>query len=321
MSTGIITTIAGNLSPCCTSVGSYNGDGEIATLSTLSFPSDICFDKNGNLYIADKANYRVRKVDTFGVITTYAGNGTSGDGGDGGPAISAQFVGITGLAIDDTGNIYIADWDGGKIRKVNTSGIISTFAGTGSHTYSGDNIPAITANIGPVKIAFNNIGELFIADDPNNRIRMIDVSGIIHTVAGNGNCCYGGDIGPADSAELGQPGGIVLDACGNLYISQIDSPRIRKVSFNPSCLPLKVPETTTTQITIYPNPATSEIYIDNLKAESNYALFNVTGNIEQRGTLKKGNNSIAIQTIPTGIYLLELTDEEGKRTIKKIVKE
>ena len=106
-----------------------------------------------------------------------------------------------------------------------------------------------------------------------------------------------------------------------MYITDINTNRIRKVSFNPACAPLTVPEVPQNQITICPNPAYSELNIDGVTAETKYALFNVTGNIEQSGILKKGNNTIAVQVLPAGIYILELIDDTGGRTVKKIIKE
>ena len=315
ITTGIITTVVG------TGVGGYNGDNIPATSAEIYSPTDICFDATGNLYISDFSNYRIRKVDTAGIITTIAGTGESGTSGDGGPATMAKFLGTYGLTIDDTGNLYIADWDAGRVRKVDTSGIISTYAGTGSFTYNGDNISATASNIAPLKITFNNSNELCIVDDPNDRIRLIDNSGIIHTIAGKGTCCYSGDNGPADSAEIGGPGGIAFDTCGNLYISQVDTPRIRKVAFNPYCWPFKAPQVITNDVVVYPNPVIGEITITNVKTESSYAILNITGIIEQTGILKQGSNEISVQSLPPGHYLLELIDDDGNKTMRKIVKE
>jgi len=313
--TGIITTVAG-----IGEVG-YNGDNIPATSAKIYSPTDISFDKTGNLFIADWSNGRVRKVDTMGIITTFAGTGVIGTSGDGGPATSATFKGIYGLAVDDTGNLFIADWDGGQIRKVNTSGIISTFAGTGLITYNGDGISANAANIAPLKITFNNIGELCIADDPNDRIRMIDNSGNIHTIAGNGGCCYSGDNGPADSAEIGGVAGVAIDSCGNIYISQVDNPRIRKVTFNPPCFPEKLPAITTNEVSMHPNPAVNELYVETVSSNAEYVLFNITGIIEQTGTLQTGSNRIDVSNLPMGLYILMLTTEDGQRVVKKVVKE
>jgi hypothetical protein len=227
ITTGIITTIAGN------GTGAFSGDGGAATAASLWGPQDICLDKYGNLYIADQVNIRVRKVSTAGIISTFAGNGgfSATGTGDGGAATTATFNFISGLVADDTGNIYIADFNAGKVRKVNTSGIISTFAGNGTATYIGDNIPATSAQFSPLRLGINDSGNIVIGDKYNRRVYRVDHSGILHTIAGNGATGYSGDGGPATAASIDFPGGIVFDACGNLYIPEVNDNRIRKVTF------------------------------------------------------------------------------------------
>ena len=229
VATGVISTVVGN------GTAGFSGDGGLATAAALNRPSDVCFDNLGNLYIADNVNSRVRKVNTLGVITTFAGNGLLGSTGDGGPATAAECTPYS-ICIDHSGNLLIAE-EGvglGTIRKVDTSGIITTIAGsTSGYTYNGDGIPATSATLDPSYIAFNKIGELLISDTYNNRIRKIDSAGIIHTVAGNGTNGYTGDAGMATSAEISEPSGIAFDVCGNLYVGQVTTPRIRKVTYPP----------------------------------------------------------------------------------------
>ena len=194
---GIITTIAGNGS------STFNGDSIFAINASIG-PRDVCLDKSGNTYIADAINNRVRKVNTNGIITTFAGTGSLGIGGMGGPATLAQ-IQPTGLYADKSGNIYIADNQPGQTRvcKVDTNGIIVVVAGNPLHsTFNGDNIPATDAYISPVSIAQDKCGNLYIDDVNNNRIRMVDDVGIITTVVGNGIQGYSGDQGNADSAKL-----------------------------------------------------------------------------------------------------------------------
>lgn len=217
------------------------GDGGSALDAGLSSPTGVAVDDDGNLYIADKYNNRIRKVDFssgIGVITTVAGTGSGGFSGDGGLAINARLYSPGGLAIYD-GNLYIADTNNHRIRKVDFSsgvGIITTVAGAGYGTLRGDGGPAVEAELNyPSAIAIDSHGSLFIADTYNSRIRKVDYSsgvGIISTVAGS-SLSYGygfsGDGGPADEAELNQPEGIAVDGSGNLYISDTDNNRIRKV--------------------------------------------------------------------------------------------
>ena len=209
----------------------------MASAATLNHPGGICFDKSGNLYIGDDGNYRVRKVNTSGFITNYAGNGLLGWGGDGGLAINAKCNPYSGICIDTNGNLYIAEWGSGTVRKIDPAGIITTIAGdTSSHTYNGDGIPATSAHLDPDFILIADSGAVIISDAVNNRLRKIDVAGIIHTLAGIGVAGYSGDNGPSDSAKINYPTGLAFDHCGHLFFGQNTPPRIRKITF-PGTLP------------------------------------------------------------------------------------
>ncbi|MBW1818596.1 MAG: hypothetical protein JRJ60_15750, partial [Deltaproteobacteria bacterium] len=222
---GIITTVAGN------GTYGYSGDGGPATQAQLYEPGGVTVDTSGNLYIADTYNYRIRKVDTSGIITTVAGNGGWEHSGDGGPATEAQFGHSYGIAVDDSGNLYIADYYNTCIRKVDTSGIITTVAGNGTYGYGGDGGLATQAELNrPIDVVVDHSGNLYITDTYNSRIRKVDTSGIITTVAGNGTWAYGGDGGPATQAEIKGPYGVAVDDSGNLYIEDTYNNRIRKVS-------------------------------------------------------------------------------------------
>jgi len=210
----------------------YNGDGIPAKEAHLYYPEGITINAIGNLYIADTSNHRIRKVDTNGIISTVAGNGVSGYGGDGGPATAANLYNPVSIAVDAIGNLYIADASH-RIRKVDTNGIITTIAGTGTYGYSGDGGPATAANIYfPSGVQLDNAGNLYFGDSYNRRVRKIDANGIITTVAGNGVRDYSGDGGPATSAKLSYPADIAIDVNGNLYILDWDNHRIRKVDIN-----------------------------------------------------------------------------------------
>jgi RHS repeat-associated protein len=222
---GIITTVAGNGIP------SFSGDGGPATEAELKYPAGIALDSIGNVYIADLSNHRIRKVDTSGIITTVAGNGIPGSSGDGGPATGARLTWPNGVSVDSIGNIYIADGDNSRIRKVDTSGIITTVAGNGQGGYSGDDGSATEARINTLSgVAVDSIGNIYIPDINNDRIRKVDTNGIITSVIGNGQRGYSGDGGPATEAKLSYPYGMAVDSIGNIYIADADR-RIRKVSF------------------------------------------------------------------------------------------
>ena len=166
-----------------------------------------------------------------GDISTVAGTVTQGFGGDGGPATGAGLNSPTGVAVDSSGNLFIADFDNHRIRKVDaTTGIITTVAGIGAQGFSGDGGPATSAKLNaPVDVAVDSSGNLFIADANNYRIRKVDTSGNISTVAGNGTRGFSGDGGPATSAQLKFPDGVVVDSAGNLFIVDTFNNRIRKV--------------------------------------------------------------------------------------------
>ena len=225
--TGDIVTVAG------TGTTGYSGDGGPATSATLSEPSGVAVDASGNLFIADTYNYRIREVvKATGNIITIAGNGSTTDSGDGGPATSAGISGPWGVAVDASGNVYIADYSGQRIREVvKATGNIITVAGNGTGGYSGDGGPATSAELsGPDGVAVDAAGNLFIADSNNQRIReVVKATGIIITFAGTGAAGYSGDNGPATAAMLHSPTGVAVDASGNVYIADAQNNRVREV--------------------------------------------------------------------------------------------
>jgi len=224
-SSGIITTIAGN------GISGYSGDGLQATVAELNFINDVVLDKADNIYIADASNNRIRKVNTSGIISTIVGNGVQGYSGDGGQATLAELNDPTGLDVDSAGNIYIAEQYNLVIRKVNTSGIITTIAGNNTNNYTGDNGQATLAAIGvPTGVGVDLSGNVYIADNDHNVIRKVNTSGIITTFAGNGTQGYSGDGGQATLAEFYGPWDVKTDLAGNLYISDQGNYVIRKVS-------------------------------------------------------------------------------------------
>jgi sugar lactone lactonase YvrE len=230
VSNGVISTVAGN------GTYGYSADYGPAASAQLADPSGIAVDSAGNLYIAEMFHNRVRKV-ANGLITTVAGGGpmgycgaglSSGDlfGGDNGPATSARLNCPSGIAVDAAGNLYIADVYNSSIRKV-SNGVITTVAGGGTEGYSGDNGPALGAQLRyPFGVAVDAAGNVYIADSGNSRIREVS-NGVITTVAGNGTGGFSGDNGPATSAELAEPEGVAVDSAGNVYIPDYANNRIR----------------------------------------------------------------------------------------------
>lgn len=226
-SSGIISTVAGNGS------AGFSGDGGLATAATLSGPAGVAVDSSGNLFIADFYNSRIRKVSTGGIITTVAGGTVEClEVTFSGPATSAPLCDPVGVAVDASGNLFIADPDIWQILKVSAaSGTISSVAGSFSYGFSGDGGQATLASLNyPGGVAVDNSGNIFIADTLDERIRKVSVGGIISTVAGNENFGFSGDGGPATSASLNSPQGAFVDSLGNLFVADFANNRIREVS-------------------------------------------------------------------------------------------
>lgn len=224
-SAGIISTIAG------TGVAGFGGDGGPATAALLNFPHSITADGMGNLYFGDAYNHRLRRIDAAGVITTIAGIGVKGYGGDGGPATAAVLCFPGGIAFDQLGNLYFSDSQ--RVRKIDAAGIITTFAGTGVGGYGGDGGQATAALIqNPGMLATDRTGNVYIPDLGHSGIRKVNKAGIISTVAGTGVYGYGGDGGPATAASFALVNHVSVDCGHNLYIGDSYNYRVRKITYN-----------------------------------------------------------------------------------------
>ncbi len=224
----VIRTIAGN------GLFKYAGDGGPATSATLNIPSAVAGGSDGNLWVADTLNGRIRRVNSEGLISTFAGNGSLAFSGDGGPASSASFRSPFGLALDGTGSLYVADASNGRVRKIGLDGIVNTVAGGGSDL--GDGGPATMASLrSPMGVAFDSAGNLYIAEIGGHRVRRVSSpNGTITTVAGTGVPGFSGDGGPATRATLSGPSSLAFDSAGNLYIVDRGNHRIRRVDTNGS---------------------------------------------------------------------------------------
>src|SRR5262245_42472812 len=230
----------------------WTGDGGPAVDAQLSFPVDLTFDAQGNLYISDHGNDVFRKVDTNGIITTIAGVGPSDPwvkgpwvpgvqpkGGDGGPATQGVLESPTGITFDAQGNLYIADRDHDAIRKVDTNGIMTTVAGTGQRGYSGDGGPATKAKLNfPLGVVFDAAGNMYIADENNARVRKVDTNGIITTVGGTGDLGWGGNGGLATAAQMQNAASLAVGPDESLYVTEGECNAVRKITPDGTILPV-----------------------------------------------------------------------------------
>jgi sugar lactone lactonase YvrE len=222
---GTISTVAGT-----GGVEGYAGDGGAATKAALMAPLGVAVDPAGNIYIADYYGW-IREVNaSSGAISTLAGNGTNGYSGDGGPAASAQFYNPIAVAVDAQGNVYVADSGNGGVRRI-ASGTITTIAGTGTLSYSGDGGPASAAQFSAISgIAVDAQGNVYVADTSNDAIRLFPLGGTVSTIAGNGTQGYTGDGGPATVAKLNNPTGVAVSASGNVYVGDTGNNAVRTLT-------------------------------------------------------------------------------------------
>ena len=315
--TGIITTFAGN------GTAGFSGDGGAAITAKLQNPSGVAVDTSGNVYIADEFNSRIRKVNALGIISTVAGTGTAGFSGDSGPATGAKISYPADIATDLSGNLYIADRGNSCVRKVNISGIISSltlYNTTGG--YSGDGGPSVTAELNfPSGIKADVYGNVFISDGLNNRIRMINTSGIINTVAGNGIAGFSGDGGLATSAKLNGSTGIAVDDNGSMYIADGGNYRIRRVT---DYLSVASTQVTGGTVQVSPNPAHNQVVVEvssALTGIEQIVIMNTVGQQVYRAPLLLNKQTIDISALAIGVYMLQITNNSGEKKVVKVVKE
>jgi sugar lactone lactonase YvrE len=312
ISTGFISTIAG------TGVNGHSGDGGQAAAADIGFASNIQVDATGNIYFAcQNGSYSVRKINTSGIISTIAGNGTSGYSGDGGPATSAQLTSASAICFDAVGNLYISDFGGMRVRKVNTSGIISTIAGTGSAGSGGDGGPATSAQLFyPYGLAVDAANNLYICDAGNNKIRKVDAFGNISTFAGIGGIFggYTGDGGPPVNAEFRNPSAIVCEpftSNGLVYIGDYANHAVRRTAI---CTCSGIEELDeNNSFGVFPNPNQGDFKLT-FKKTGTYSLINSTGKVIQTFNVTGNDEELNLQNYSQGIYYLS-----GKEFNKKIV--
>ena len=222
---GYLTRFAGN------GERGRGGEGVKALESSFAFPCDVRLDSKGNIFVADLENHRVRKITRDGVVTTVAGSGVPGYAGDGGPAINAQLNSPWGILLDKDDNLLIADSNNDVIRKVGSDGIIQTIAGNGQEGYEGDGGPARAAKLNtPQSLAVDAAGRIYIGDEHNDAIRVLERDGTIRTLIGSKGPGFSGDGGPASEAQIADPENLWIRKDGSILISVRDNARLRIIS-------------------------------------------------------------------------------------------
>ena len=301
-----ITTIAGTGTP------GYNGDGIDATTAQLNQPWAITVDSIGNIYIADAFNRRIRKVDTAGVIHTIAGTGVAGFSPDGSRADTALLDVPYYIRVDKKGNLFY--YDSARIRKIDTAGIITTIAGNGIMGFSGDSGLATAVEIGGGAIAIDTTGDIFIADNTDNRVREINTAGIINTIAGGGVAF--GDGGNPLMAQLCTPAGVVVNNSGDIYIGDVCHNRVRLVTMHPVTVNSIISHQK--RISVFPNPANQAVTIETYpKSDYTVTIIDVLGR-----SIYKDSFTDKIQ-IPVhwraGIYSVQVISENGYKNVQKLI--
>jgi hypothetical protein len=318
---GTISTFAGN------GTGAFLGDGGPATAAEVYTPTGIAVDAGDTAYFCDMLNQRIRKVTPSRKIYTVAGNGTSGFAGDGAAATAAELANPFGVALDSIDDIYIADQNNHRIRRVDVvTGNISTIAGNGTAGFSGDGGPATAAELNrPFSVAVDKLGNIYIADYANNRIRCITVGGTINTIAGNGTAGFTGDGGPATVAELNHPTGVSLDKMGNIYISDQSNNRIRKLSSGPTGIN-NVSVTHHLSIQSNPSDGTFAIKFNAVNEPgTRIEIYNLLG--ERIFTVSSAPNitangealyNVDLNHEPNGTYIVKIQKENGDMLTGKL---
>lgn len=308
-SSGVITTYAG------TGVAGYNGDNIPATNAELYGPYGLAFDISGNLYITDVYNFRIRKVDAAGIITTVAGTGHMGFGGNGGPATAARFGPVSGIAVSRTGTVYFTDYENHMVRMISPAGIVTTIAGNGTDTTSGDGGPATDAGVkGANGLYLDQQGNLFISDNWAHIVRMVDTSGIITTIAGNGTQGFSGDGGPATMAQLFNPIGITMNNTGNLLIADDYNSVVRELTHHSEGVSAA---TVNHSVSIYPDPATNKISIASGTKIVSIAVYNQIGQIIFSNEFNADHVELNIADLPSGLYFIRINGCEVRKFLKE----
>ncbi|MCC6369642.1 MAG: T9SS type A sorting domain-containing protein [Bacteroidia bacterium] len=295
---GNVNTLAGS------SIGYADGQGSSAKFMTVM---GMAADNYGNIYVADQQNYKIRKITPGGFVTTFAGS-VAGDAD--GLGVNARFAYPTGMVVDSKNNLYVADANNNKIRKIDTTGYVSTFAGSGVFGFV-DGQSSAAQFRSPKEILIDNDDNIFVIDFGGRIIRHLDHNGIVTTIAGQDN--QGNIDGPGSIAKFGSLQGGTCDGAGNIYIVDYNYSSIRKISYPVTLNSVK--ELKGNGISIYPNPSNDKVNIE-IKDRVTITITDVSGHIVKSKELNVGANEINIQDLAPGIYFIR-----GQGVFNKIIKE
>ncbi len=312
---GIITTIAGYGRV-------YGGDGGPATAAGIGTPYDVVVDGRGNIYFSEPNKYTIRKIDATGTISTFAGTGVAGYNGDSIAATSAQLNFPRGLAVDDTGNVYVGDYLNYRVRKIDTFGMITTIAGTGTLAHAGDGGAATAASLSyPAGVATDHAGNIYISD--GLWIRKVDTAGIISTISGGGTSADFGDGGPATAGSFEQTAGIKVGADGSIYIADGTAQRVRKIV--PSVPSESLSSRKLTKkgegLLLSPNPTSGNITIQAPEAGS-LVVYNMIGQQVAAYKLASGATDVRLPAaLAAGVYMGVYKADDGgtQQTVRVVV--
>jgi len=302
---GVVTTIAGSTS------GFVNGTG---TAAKFSFPQGIAVDNTGNIFVGDRDNLRIRKIDATGVVTTFAGSGTYAT--TNGAGTSASFQTIFGMTIDNSGNIYVSQNDNHVIRKITPSAVVTTFAGTAGSTGSA-NGTGTTANFNvPCGLACDASGNIYVADRNNHTIRKITPAGEVTTFAGITGAS-GFNDGSITTAKFQSPLGVGVNTSGIVYVGDTGNNTIRKIA--EASLSSEDFEATT-KVSVYPNPSNG---VFNLEAQNNatVTVFDMLGKQIVTQKITVGTATVNLSSFTAGIYFSKITTENNQTQTVKLIKE
>ena len=296
---GVVSTFAGS-----GTVGSGDGTG---TAASFRYPNGLAIAASGDIFVADKDNHLIRKITAAGVVSTFAGSGA--EGSDDGTGTAARFISPSGVAVDASCNIFVADLGNHKIRKITATGVVSTFAGSGAAGRA-DGTGTASSFRYPNGVAVDASGNIFVADSNNHLIRKITAVGVVSTFAGSGS--MGSVDGTGTAASFSYPYGVTVDASGNIFVADFNNHMIRKVTSA-----LKTTFYQFKNLNSYPNPAQNEFYI-NIEERAVAEMYTILGNKVYTKNLTNGINVLDLSNLQTGVYIIKISNENGYQNIKLV---